>query len=219
VFAGVLLSQLFFGREPIFQSVSVSFARVSISSCVGKSLSVSGISRLPEGNTNRRRVRGDLLETKLLAGLQEEVLWEDVVNYTLDRFEQQLEGELSNIGGEMDPMRKRKAELDSETACLTAGLASGLCSVTVMAEIARREKEIADKGDRLLSSPPDSVRSKIQKLRQRALAKKRELREYLSGEPTAARAWLAQTSNGSPCIRTAGSALRPGSGTFSEWDM
>ena len=142
--------------------------------------------------SNRVRVRRDVLEAKLIAGLQEKVLREDVVNYTLDRFEQQLERELSNIGGEMDRMKKRKAELETETTRLTAGLASGLYSVTVMAEIARREKEIADIGDSLLSSRPDSVRSKIQRLRQGALAKMRELREYLAGEPTAARAWIAQ---------------------------
>jgi hypothetical protein len=92
--------------------------------------------------SNRVRMRRDVLETKLLAGLQEKVLCEDVVNYTLDRFEQKLEREPLNIGGEMDRMRKRKAELETEIARLTASLASGLYSVTVMAEIARREKEI-----------------------------------------------------------------------------
>ncbi len=141
---------------------------------------------------NRVRVRRDILEEKLLAGLQDKVLQEDVVNYTLDRFEEQLEKTLANIGGEMERMQKRKAELEAETARLAAGLASGLYSVTVMAEIARREREIAEIGDRLLSSKPSSVRSRIKALRENALARMRELRTYLSGDPMTARTWLTK---------------------------
>jgi hypothetical protein len=51
--------------------------------------------------------------------------------YALDRFEEQVSKELDDISGEMDALRKRKADLESETARLTAGLASGLYSVTV----------------------------------------------------------------------------------------
>jgi site-specific DNA recombinase len=142
--------------------------------------------------SNNVRVRRDILERDLLAGLQSKVLREDVIEYTLSRFEESLEKELSGIGGEMDRMKKRKAELEAETARLTAGLASGLYSVTVMAEIARREREIGEIGQRLLSAEPDSIRNRIGKVRQDALAKIRKLREYLSGEPATARAWLTK---------------------------
>jgi hypothetical protein len=140
--------------------------------------------------SNRVRVRRDILEAKLLAGLQDKVFGEDAVNYALDRFEEQLEEELGNIGGAMDQMRKRKAELESEAARLTAGLASGLYSVTVMAEIARRERELGEISDRLPSSRPDSVRSRIQKLRENALARMRDIRDVLNGDTVTARAWL-----------------------------
>ena len=140
--------------------------------------------------SNRVRVRRDILEAKLLAGLQDKVLREDVVNYALDRFEEQLEKALGNIGGEMEQMRKRKAELESEAARLTAGLASGLYSVTVMAEIARRERELGEISDRLLSSRPDSVRSRIKKLRENAVARMRDIREVFNGDTVTARAWL-----------------------------
>jgi hypothetical protein len=105
----------------------------------------------------------------LLAGLQGKVLRKEVVNYALDRFEEQLLKELDNIGGEMDAMRKRKADLEAETARLTAGLASGRYSVTVMGEIARRERELADISEHLLSSGDDSVRFGIKKPRENAL--------------------------------------------------
>lgn len=142
--------------------------------------------------SNRVRVRRDVLERELLAGLQEKVLRKETVEYALDRFEEQLLKELDNIGGDMERLRKRKAELESETARLAAGLASGLYSVTVMAEIARREREIAEIGERLLSSGPDSVRSRIKKLRDDALRRIGDLRETLNGDAAIARASLAK---------------------------
>jgi site-specific DNA recombinase len=108
--------------------------------------------------SNRLRIRRDVLERELLVGLQRKVLREDVIEYTLSRFEEQLSKELQNVSADMERMRKRKAELESEIARLTGGLASGIFSVSVMAEIAQREREVRDIGDRLLSSEPDSVR-------------------------------------------------------------
>jgi hypothetical protein len=80
--------------------------------------------------------------------LQEKVLRQDVANYILDRFESELLKELDTIGDEMDRAHKRKAELEIEIQRLTAGLASGIHSPTVMAEIARREQEISAITDR-----------------------------------------------------------------------
>lgn len=141
---------------------------------------------------NRVRVRRDILERDLLAGLQQKVLRREVVDFVLDRFEEELLQELDNIGGNMERMRKRKAELEAETSRLTAGLASGLYSVTVMAEISKREREIAEIGDRLLSSGPNSVRFKIKRLRENARRRMEDLRETLNGDPVVARAQLAK---------------------------
>jgi len=66
-------------------------------------------------------------------------------------------------------MKRRKAELESEIARLTAGLASGIHSPAVMAEIAKREREIAEFADRLLSSNSASVRSRVKRLRETAV--------------------------------------------------
>jgi site-specific DNA recombinase len=141
---------------------------------------------------NRLRVRRDVLERELLAGLQEKILREDVVNYILDRFERELLKELENIGGEMDTMRRRKAELQCEITRLTAGLATGIKSIAVMEQIAAREREISDISDRLLSSNADSICSLVKSLRAKALLRIRDLRECLNGEPIAARAYLAK---------------------------
>lgn len=142
--------------------------------------------------SNQLRVRRDVLEGELLAGLQEKVLREEVVNYILDRFESELLVELKSIGGEMDQMRKRKAELQSEIARLTAGLATGIHSTAVMEEIARREREISDISDRLLSSDPESIHSRVKNLRAKALVRVRDLRQYLTSDRPTARAYLAR---------------------------
>jgi site-specific DNA recombinase len=142
--------------------------------------------------SNRVRVRRDVLERELLAGLQEKVLRDDVVNYALDRFEAELLRELENIGGEMEQMRRRKAELDAEIGRLTAGLASGIHSPSVMAEIARREREVSEIADRLLSSEPDSIRMRVKALREQAMQRIRDLRSYLNTDTPKAHAFLAK---------------------------
>ena len=114
------------------------------------------------------------------------------MNYILDRFESELLVELKSIGGEMERMRKRKAELQSEIARLTAGLATGIHSTAVMEEIARREREISDISDRLLSSDPESIHSRVKNLRAKALVRVRDLRQYLTSDTPTARAYLAR---------------------------
>ena len=142
--------------------------------------------------SNRIRVRRDLLERELLGGLQSKVLREDIVGYALDQFEKQLVREIDGISGEMGLMKKRKAELQAEIGRLTAGLASGLHSPAVMAEITKREQEISDISDRLLSSRPESVRSRIVALKQGAVKRIQDLRQCLSSDPIAARAYLTK---------------------------
>ena len=43
-----------------------------------------------------------------------------------------------------------------------------------------------------MSSEPDSVHSRIQKLRETTMSRMRDLRQYLSGDPMIARAYLAK---------------------------
>jgi hypothetical protein len=124
--------------------------------------------------------------------MQENVLRKGVVNYALARFEEQFRKELYNIDGEMDAMRKRKANLEDQTIRLTAGLASGPNSVTVMAKTAWCEKGTRHISERLLSSGTDSVRFRIKKLRENALRRMTDVRQTLNGDPATARAYLAK---------------------------
>ncbi len=144
--------------------------------------------------TNRVRVRRDVLERQLLGGIQETILREEVVDYTLSRFETQLLKELENVDREMGRMEKRKAELEAEIQRLTAGLASGIHSPAVMGEIAKRELQVSEISDRLLSSRPESVRSRVEEASRNALDRMRDVRKYLNSDVRTARAYLANTS-------------------------
>ena len=142
--------------------------------------------------SNRVRVRRDVLERQLLAGIQSKILCEEVVHYALNRFEEQLLKEFEHIDREMGRMKKRKAELEAEIQRLTAGLASGIHSASVMGEIAKREREVSEISDRLLSSRPESIRSKVRKLRANALDRMRDVRAVLNSDVQTARAYLAK---------------------------
>jgi site-specific DNA recombinase len=141
---------------------------------------------------NSLRIGRDVLERELLSKIQGEVLRDEVVNYTLMRFEEELEKALGRIGGEMDQMRKRKVELESEIARLTAGLASGIHSPAVMAEIAKRESEISGISDRLLASGPDSVRSQIKGIRSFVISRLAEVRDLLNSDPVTTKTEIAK---------------------------
>jgi hypothetical protein len=137
--------------------------------------------------SNRVRVRRDVPERQLLAGLQEKVLREEVTHYVMDRFETELLRELEGICGDMERMRKRKADLDIQIRNLTDGLAMGIHSPAGMSEIAKREREVAEISDRLLSSQPQSVNSRIVRLREKAMERMRDLRVCLNEDSATAR--------------------------------
>jgi site-specific DNA recombinase len=144
--------------------------------------------------TNALLIPREELETRLLAGLQNAVLREEVIDYAVERFEQQLHRRLSNLDCELARLRKRKAELQTEAENLAHAIAkSGYQSPVVMEQIAEREKELREITDRLLE-PKGSVRTQIAELRAFAVARLRDIRKCLSSPDNvlAARTLLAE---------------------------
>jgi hypothetical protein len=137
-------------------------------------------------------VRRDVVEGALLAGLHETILRQDVANYVLDRFESELLKELKGISDEMDCAKKRKAELEIEIQRLAAGLASGIHSPAVVAEIAKREQEISAITDRLQSSKPESVRMRVKALGTNVAGGLRELQSVLNSDAISVQPYLVK---------------------------
>jgi hypothetical protein len=122
--------------------------------------------------------------------LQEKVMREEIVGYVLERFEAEIQKAFASMSDEIEEMRRRKAVLESEIRNLVTGLATGIKSTAVMGDIAMREREISEISHRLLSSKPDSIHSRIDKLRATAVARIKNIRGLLGGDVTVARAEL-----------------------------
>ncbi len=144
--------------------------------------------------SNSLRIRRDVLERELLAKLQEKVLREEVVEYTLERFEQELVKALDNLGGELEGMRRRKSELEEELCRLTAAVAELGHSPSLLEGIAERERELRGITDRLLESGPDSVRSRVKAIRSYVVSRLADLRGLLSADVTDVLALRAELS-------------------------
>ena len=115
---------------------------------------------------NSLRIRRDVLERELLAGLQAKVWREEFVEYTLMRFEEALQKALSDLDGELRRMRGRKATLDAEIANLTEAIAkTGFQSPSVMEQIVLRENERSKIADQLLDREPRSIRARVDEIR------------------------------------------------------
>lgn len=71
---------------------------------------------------NNVRVFQQALEGKLLSGLKDQVMRPGAVEYILDNFESAVLKAL-DLGGELEQMRKRKAELEREVANLAQAAA------------------------------------------------------------------------------------------------
>jgi hypothetical protein len=97
---------------------------------------------------------------------------------------------LDSISGKMSRMKRRKEELETEIENLVAAIANGTRSSSIMAEITKREREIAEISDGLLTARPESIQSRIKRLRADALEKMRDLRTFLNGDTITARAFL-----------------------------
>jgi site-specific DNA recombinase len=142
--------------------------------------------------SNNLRIRREALETQLLSKLQSEVLRDEVVKYTLERFEQELLKALDAMGGELETMRQRKHKLEEELQNLTRSIADGQCFPSVISAIGVRENELREITDRLLESRPDSVRSRLKNIRTFVISRLKDLRGLLDAPVLAARAEIVK---------------------------
>src|SRR5262249_596951 len=139
---------------------------------------------------NSVRIFRKPLEEKLLNGLQAQVLEPEVVEYTLAKFEEELLRAVDDLDGELEQMRRRKAELDREIANLANFVARGDVSPGVRAALVERERELNDITAKLLESRPDSVRARLRAIRATVERDMRSLQSVLAGDAQTVRTEL-----------------------------
>ena len=130
--------------------------------------------------SNDVRIFRRALEEELLDGLQAQVMRPKVIDYVLAKFEAELTNAVDSLSGELEQMRQRKQELEREIGNLANFVAQGDCSPGLRAALVNREREIGDITGKLLEARPDSLQTKLRKIR--ALVESRMIkRETLCG--------------------------------------
>jgi len=130
-----------------------------------------------------------VLETRLLERLQAEVLHPEVVDYTLLRFEKELNKALSSVDNESEQLRRKKAQLKKEVHNLTQALADGY-SPAITGELAVRERELASITDQLLSINPTLIRTRMKDIRTFVRRRLADIRELLNSDVAKAKTEL-----------------------------
>ena len=142
--------------------------------------------------SNDVRIFRRALEEKLLDGLQEQVMRPEVIDYVLAKFETELTNAVDSLGGELEQMRRRKQELEREIGNLANFVAQGDCSPGLRAALVDREREIGDITGKLLEARPDSLQTKLRKIRALVESRMNDIRGMLNSDPARVRAEFAK---------------------------
>src|SRR6266480_5069895 len=131
------------------------------------------------------------LERQLLAGLQERVLHPEVIEYTLNRFEEQLAKTVAaRRQGDAD-LRRQAAELERCIANQLRGLSDGY-SPAITEEIANLERQLATVREQLRASDPPAVKLQMRDARRFIEHRLRSLDALWEGDPRVAREEIAK---------------------------
>ena len=115
--------------------------------------------------SNDLKERRDRLETRLLADLQQEVLRPEVIDFTVEEFEQQLQARLTDIGGDLARKRGRKAELEQQLGRLIDAVAQSGGSSALLGAISERERELQEITEQVLATGPRSLEAELAEIR------------------------------------------------------
>jgi site-specific DNA recombinase len=135
-------------------------------------------------------IRQDILEERLLARLQSELLQPEVIDYAIGEFGRQLQAVLAGLSGDIGDLRKRKEQLKAEVQRLADAIARGGPLDSLVQEIAKREQEVKSITNRLLSSSAGSIESQLREIRQFVTLGISDLRSLLGRDAVLAKAEL-----------------------------
>ena len=144
---------------------------------------------------NARRVSRDVLETELLAKLQQDVLSDAAIDYILEKLEVEIGKRFAALSGDMDDMQKRKVVLESELKNLGGAFATGFDSPTIRAEIGKREAELSKITAKTLGRKRESLHAQITGLRKFVKEELGDIRALIAGKhgnPAAVKMELAR---------------------------
>jgi hypothetical protein len=129
---------------------------------------------------NSTLVRRDELEKSLLKGLADSVLRIEVIDYAVAQMERALRQSHDKLNIELESIRLRKQQIESEIMRLVNAIAQGQPSQSLMSAIGEREAELRTITSRLLEPGPGSLRATLDQLRTFAVSRLTKIRELIS---------------------------------------
>jgi site-specific DNA recombinase len=135
-------------------------------------------------------IRRDVLEERLLARLQSQLLQPEVIEYSVSEFGRQLRTAVAGISDDMSGLRKRKGELEREIKRFSDAIACGGPLDSLVHQVAIREGELKAITSKLRSASPASIDVRIRELRRFVENGISNLQSLLNGDPAIAKAEL-----------------------------
>jgi hypothetical protein len=133
----------------------------------------------------------EFLEEQLLAGLQEKVLHPDVVEYTLQRFEEELRRATDRRGDEAAMHRRQEAAIEKKISNLTRALADGY-SPAITAALSQLEEQLGEIRERAAASRPEALQIRMRDTRRFVESRLSDLRSLFDAEAVTIRAEIAK---------------------------
>jgi hypothetical protein len=142
--------------------------------------------------SNNLREREDWIEERLLSDLQTNVLRPEVVDFAVEEFGRQLKARFSVVSAQLAVDRERKALLEVEIDRLWDLAAQGCEFESLRSQIEKRDREIREITDRLLSVGSGTLEAELEEIRRFVNKNLGDIRSLLNRDIPAARAELAK---------------------------
>ncbi len=163
---------------------------------------------------NNLKERQDLLETKLLAGLQAAVFQPEAIEYVLAEFQRQLGQALSTMQDDLGRARDRKVQVEKELGNLIGAIADTGHTPSMAEAIGERERELRTITQQLVGNQREAVMPQLSELRDFIFERLTNIRTLVARDVERARVELAK--------HITGITLRPQSGYYEatgEWNV
>ncbi len=144
---------------------------------------------------NELTIRQDRLEQQLLAALEARILNSQVIEYTLQRFQEELQKRLAEIQRHstgLDEFRRHRSELQLKAERLTTAIADTGHSPALLSKLAEIESQIAQVNHREEAARPVNLSAAVGEVREFVYSQVMQLRELFQQDATGSKAALAR---------------------------
>ena len=145
--------------------------------------------------SNGLTIRQDRLEKQLLAALEARILNSQLIEYTLQRFHDELQKRLTEIQRQatgLDEFRRQRSELQLKAERLTTAIADSGHSPALLSKLAEIERQIAEVNRREEAARPVNLSAAVGEVREFVYSQVMQLRGLFQQDATGSKAVLAR---------------------------